>query len=60
VNLSRFDHLEWMTSEKPIWYIPIYLFEVKHYPLLRPGMAKQLHRIDERLFRAETLGKAYK
>lgn len=60
VNLSRFDHLKWMTSEDPVWYIPIYLFEIHHYPLLRPGMAKRLHRVDERLFRAETLGKAYK
>jgi hypothetical protein len=60
VDLSRFDHLEWMTSEKPVWYIPVYLCEIPHYPLLRPGMAKRLHRVDERLFRGETLGKAYK
>lgn len=60
VNLARFDSQRWMTSEEPVWYIPNYLCEIHHYPLLRPGMAKDLHRIDERLFLAETLGKAYK
>lgn len=60
VNLTRFDSLHWMTSEKPVWYIPIYLCQVHHYQLLRPGMVKRLTRIDERLFRAETLGKNYK
>jgi hypothetical protein len=60
VNLARFDHLEWMTSEEPIWFIPNYLCDIHHYELLRPGMVKRLHRVDQRLFRAETLGKAYK
>jgi len=58
VDLARFDHLHWMTTEKPIWFIVYYLLEIPHTKLLRPGMAKHLHRIDERLFRAETLGKA--
>jgi hypothetical protein len=60
VNLSRFDQLEWMTSEEPIWFIPNYLCDIHHYKLLRPGMIKRLHRVDQRLFRAETLGKAHK
>ena len=60
VNLARFDHLEWMTTEKPIWFIVDYLFEIFHYKILKPGMAKRLHRIDQRLFEAETHGKAYK
>jgi len=37
-----------------------HLFEIKHYPLITPGMAKKLHRVDERLFQAECLGKAVK
>ena len=49
-----------MDDDKPIWFIAFYLLDLHHYKLLRPGMAKRLHRIDERLFRAETLGKAYK
>jgi hypothetical protein len=60
VNLARFDPLEWMTTEKPVWFIVDYLFEIFHYKLLRPGMAKRLHRIDERLFEAECTGKSYK
>ncbi len=60
VNLARFDDQEWMTTEKPIWFIPVYLFEVKHYPLLTPAMVKRLTRADDRLFQAEVLGKAHK
>src|SRR6195256_4034267 len=50
VNLARFDHLQWMTTEKPIWFIVYHLLEIPHTKLLRPGMARDLHRIDERLF----------
>ena len=60
VNLARFDDREWMTTEQPIWFIPVYLFEVKHYKLLTPAMIKRLHRVDERTFQGETLGKAKK
>ena len=60
VNLRRFDHLEWMTTEKPIWFIVSYLFEIYHYKLLLPGMAKRLHRVDERLFQAECVGRVKK
>ncbi len=60
VNLARFDDLQWMTTEDPVWFIPIYLCEVHHYKLLRRGMVNRLHRVDQRLFRAETMGKAYK
>jgi hypothetical protein len=60
VNLARFDSQQWMTTEKPIWFIVYYLLEIPHTKLMRPGMAKRLHRIDERLFQAETLGKAKK
>jgi hypothetical protein len=60
VNLARFDGLQWMTTEKPIWFIVYHLLEIPHTKLLKPGMAKSLHRIDERLFLGETLGKAMK
>ncbi|MBV8453500.1 MAG: hypothetical protein JOZ29_14705, partial [Deltaproteobacteria bacterium] len=60
INLARFDHREWMTTEKPVWFIPVYLFEVYHYELLRKGMAERLHRVDDRLFRGECLDKALK
>src|SRR5271165_3252284 len=60
VNLARFDDRRWMTTEEPIWFIVYHLLEIHHYKLLPEGMAKRLHRVDERTFQAETLGKAYK
>ena len=60
VNLSRFDRQNWMTTDKPVWFLVYHLFDVKHYPLITPAMAKSLHRVDERLFQGEILGKAYK
>jgi hypothetical protein len=30
VNLARFDRLEWMTTEEPIWFIPYYLVDIPH------------------------------
>jgi hypothetical protein len=60
VNLARFDVLEWMTTEKPVWFIAYYLFDIPHYSLFSKQIAARLHRVEERIFRAESLGKAYK
>lgn len=60
VNLARFDDQQWMTTEKPIWFVVYYLFEIHHYTLLTRAMINHLHRVDERTFRGELLGKAYK
>jgi hypothetical protein len=60
VNLKRFDRQNWMTTDKDVWFIVYHLFDIKHYPLITPAMAKGLHRVDERLFQGECLGKAYK
>lgn len=56
VNLSRFDHLAWMTSEKPIWFIAEHLCEIPHWPLLKPGMEKNLSRVDARTIASEMVG----
>jgi hypothetical protein len=56
VNLSRFDGMQWMITEKPLWFIAEYLFT----PLLKPGMSRRLHRLDERSFKAGCLGRAEK
>lgn len=58
VNLARFDRQHWMTTEKPIWFIVEYLFEIHHYKLLRPQTLGYVHRVDDRLFAAECMGKA--
>ncbi|TAK96047.1 hypothetical protein EPO05_02730 [Patescibacteria group bacterium] len=46
VNLKRFDKLGWMTSKNDIYYIPEYLAEVKHYPLLSHKQIRNLRRAD--------------
>jgi len=60
VNLKRFDAQHWMTTDKPVWFIVYHLFDIKHYPLLTKPQEKRLHRVDERTFQSECLGKAYK
>ena len=60
VNMARFDHRQWMTSEEPMWFVAEYLFDIHHYPLLTRAMAKKLHRLDDRSFRAGCLGRAEK
>ncbi len=60
VNLARFDDQQWMTTEKPIWFIIYYLLEIHHYKLLSRVMIKRLHRVDERTLQGEVVGKQYK
>jgi hypothetical protein len=60
VNLTRFDNLAWMTTDKPLWFAAEYLFTIHHYPLLTPAMVKSLHRLDHRSFRAGCLDRAEK
>ena len=47
VNLSRFDNLGWMTSEKEVWYIPDYLTKLKHFSILNKSQIHQLRKADE-------------
>ena len=69
-NAFRLDREEFLTPlfiivsagpffrrTEPIWFIPIYLCDIYHYKLLPGAMIKYLHWADDRLFRAETLGK---
>jgi len=60
VHMKRFDHLNWMTTEKPVWFVAEYLLTIPHTRLLTSAQAKQLHRVDRRLFRAECLDRAVK
>ncbi len=46
VDLSRFDKLGWMTSEKEIWYIPDYLVEVPHKQILTKQQISNLRKAD--------------
>jgi hypothetical protein len=56
VNLARFDHLNWMTTEKPVWFIAEHLCEIPHISLLTPAMRKNLTRLDPRSVKAELVG----
>jgi hypothetical protein len=46
VNLKRFDRLGWMTTREEIDYIPEYLAEVKHFPILDRKQIRNLRRAD--------------
>src|SRR5438067_13332855 len=48
VNLARFDRLNWMISEKSIWFVPEYLCEIPHRPLLTINQSRRLTRVDLR------------
>src|SRR5438876_478765 len=56
VNLARFDRLNWMATQKPIWFIAEYLCEIPHIPLLAPAMEKRLTRVDSRTIKGEMVG----
>ena len=46
VDLSRFDHFNWMASEEDIWYIPDYLEKIKHFPILTRSQIAGLRKAD--------------
>ena len=56
VNLGRFDSINWMTSEEPLWAIPEYLCEVHHTSIFN-GNIRRMY-MDERLYKAGLLGRA--
>src|SRR5437763_2663365 len=46
VNLARFDRADWMTTEKPVWFIAEHLCEIPHIPLIPAATVKNLTRVD--------------
>jgi len=60
VQMNRFDHLQWMTTDKPVWFVAEYLLTIAHTPLISPAQAKRLHRLDGRSYRAGLLEHAEK
>jgi hypothetical protein len=55
VNLARFDSINWMVSEEPVWAIPEYLVEIRHTAIFHP--TKRMY-MDERLYKAGLVGRA--
>ena len=60
VNLKRFDHLHWMTTDKPVWFVAEHLLEISHTRLLTTRQEKLLTRVDDRTFRAECVDRVVK
>lgn len=60
VSLKRFDRQNWMTTDKPVWFIVDHLFEIRHYSLLTKAQERRVHRVDRRLFLAGCVGRAEK
>ena len=56
VNLARFDRLNWMTTNKPTWFIAEHLCEIPHTRLLTTAMEKNLSRLDPRSVKGEMIG----
>ena len=46
LDLSRFDHKNWMTTEEELFYIPDYLDDTPHTPILTNAMARSLRPAD--------------
>ncbi len=57
VNLSRFDRINWMTTEADLWEICEYLCDIAHTPLLAPPLLAQRRKMDARLYAAGLVGK---
>jgi len=47
VDLTIFDHENWMTTENEIWQIPSYLVEVEHFPILTKSQIASLRNADK-------------
>jgi len=47
IDLSMFDHLNWIDNEEDIWFIPEYLAEVEHFDVLNRSQINSLRKADE-------------
>jgi hypothetical protein len=56
VSLSRFDSIQWMTTDEPLWAIPEYLCTIKHTPIF-DGATRRMY-MDQRLYQAGLVGRA--
>lgn len=56
VNLTRFDPLQWRTTEAELWDICEYLCTIPHTRLLPPDLERRRRTVDQRLFAAGRAG----
>lgn len=46
LDLSRFDKRGWATDEKDVFYVPAYLNDIKHFPILSTAQTRMLRKAD--------------
>lgn len=56
LDLSVFDHIRWMTTERDLEIIGARLDSVRHYPLLDDEAIRNLRPVDKRMYEAGFLG----
>ena len=56
VHMKRFDHLNWMTSEPPVWFIAEHLCHIAHTPVITTTQERRLTRLDKRSHAAGLTG----
>ncbi len=56
VRLSRFDRIDWMTTEEDLWEISEYLCTIPHTKILLPEMVRRRRMLDRRLYEAGMVG----
>jgi hypothetical protein len=49
LNLTRFDRLQWMTSEIDLWPVADHLEQIPHVRLIPAAVSRRLTRLDGRL-----------
>jgi hypothetical protein len=60
VDLRKFDHLDWMTTEGDVWFIAEHLCDIPHTRLMDRKLERSLKRVDERSYLAGTYGRLKK
>jgi hypothetical protein len=56
LDLSRYDPLNWMTTDEELDFIGIDLDSVRHYRLITKNMEKDLHRVAKKLVNSSLVG----
>ena len=56
-DLSRFDAIDWMTSEEDLWEIPNHLVEIPHRRLHTPARERALAPVSKVVFEAGLVGR---
>jgi hypothetical protein len=56
-DLSRFDRIDWMTTDDDLWEIPNHLVEIPHLRLLTPAQERSLAPVSRVVFGAGLVGR---